>query len=261
MAFGIDDLAESALGPWGLALGLGVSAVAYMRRQHHDDGDQERHEPRAGRRALTPAARAIGASAAIVGQAVYRARTVKIRDSGHSVLLSVTRTWDDLYADARREFEERQAERGRSSGNHPERRGDITNTSTVASGLAANVAPHTATSANISHTDPVRVQSTSPNPVEKSERTDTSAFKNPVPTSRQEIELEATESPDLKRELLAPGETAPMTGRYAVTGPRGGQTGQESITVQKGTMLPPTPEADQRYELIENHHEAAADSP
>jgi len=33
MAFGIDDLVESALGPWGLVLGLGVSAVISRREK------------------------------------------------------------------------------------------------------------------------------------------------------------------------------------------------------------------------------------
>jgi len=33
MAFGIDDLVESALGPWGLVLGLGVGAVISRREK------------------------------------------------------------------------------------------------------------------------------------------------------------------------------------------------------------------------------------
>lgn len=49
-------------------------------------------------------------------------------------------------------------------------------------------------------------------------------------------------------DLLKPGDTAPQSGRYEVTGPRGRKTGEER-TLVVGEPLPPTPRAGQRYRL------------
>jgi hypothetical protein len=47
-----------------------------------------------------------------------------------------------------------------------------------------------------------------------------------------------------------PGETAPRSGQYGIVGPRGGETGKDR-TVTKGEPLPPTPEAGQKYVLVD----------
>lgn len=49
---------------------------------------------------------------------------------------------------------------------------------------------------------------------------------------------------------LKPGQTAPKSGQYAVTGPRGGDTGKER-TVTKGEPLPPTPKSGMGYKLVD----------
>jgi hypothetical protein len=49
---------------------------------------------------------------------------------------------------------------------------------------------------------------------------------------------------------LKPGEEAPRSGQYEIVGPRGGRTGDER-TVVRGTTLPPTPQAGQRYVLVD----------
>lgn len=43
-----------------------------------------------------------------------------------------------------------------------------------------------------------------------------------------------------------PGQNAPISGQYAVVGPRGGSTGSE-ITAIKGKPLPPTPQPGQSF--------------
>lgn len=49
---------------------------------------------------------------------------------------------------------------------------------------------------------------------------------------------------------LKPGETAPRSGQYEIIGPRGGETGKER-TVTKGEPLPPTPQKDQTYKIVD----------
>jgi len=49
---------------------------------------------------------------------------------------------------------------------------------------------------------------------------------------------------------FSPGQKAEESGQYEITGPRGGRTGEER-TVTKGEPLPPTPEAGQRYILVD----------
>lgn len=50
--------------------------------------------------------------------------------------------------------------------------------------------------------------------------------------------------------LLTPGQKAPASGQYGITGPRGGETGVER-TVTKGEPLPPTPQPGQKYILAD----------
>jgi len=47
-----------------------------------------------------------------------------------------------------------------------------------------------------------------------------------------------------------PGQKAPRSGQYEITGPRGGSTGIER-TVTKGEPLPPPLESGQRYKLVD----------
>lgn len=49
---------------------------------------------------------------------------------------------------------------------------------------------------------------------------------------------------------LKPGERAPRSGQYEITGPRGGKTGEER-TVTKGEPLPPTPKPGQTHVLVD----------
>jgi len=49
---------------------------------------------------------------------------------------------------------------------------------------------------------------------------------------------------------FSPGQKAEESGQYEIVGPRGGGTGEER-TVTKGEPLPPTPEAGQRYVLVD----------
>ncbi len=48
---------------------------------------------------------------------------------------------------------------------------------------------------------------------------------------------------------LRPGQQAPQSGQYQITGPRGGK-GPER-TVVKGEPLPPTPAANSTYKLVD----------
>ena len=50
--------------------------------------------------------------------------------------------------------------------------------------------------------------------------------------------------------LLKPGVKTPMSGQYALTGPRGGRLGTE-ITSVTGKPLPPTPKPGQKYILVD----------
>ncbi len=53
-----------------------------------------------------------------------------------------------------------------------------------------------------------------------------------------------------KDNLYKPGEEAPRSGQYEMTGPRGGGTGVER-TVTRGEPLPPTQEPGQKYKLVD----------
>lgn len=47
-----------------------------------------------------------------------------------------------------------------------------------------------------------------------------------------------------------PGNKASRSGQYEIVGPRGGRTGKER-TVVKNEPFPPTPKANQHYELVD----------
>ena len=49
---------------------------------------------------------------------------------------------------------------------------------------------------------------------------------------------------------LKPGSKAPVSGQYAVEGPRGGKTGRE-VTAIEGRPLPPTPAPGATYRLVD----------
>lgn len=49
---------------------------------------------------------------------------------------------------------------------------------------------------------------------------------------------------------LKPGQDAPVSGQYAIVGPRGGQTGAERTSIQ-GRPLPPTPKPGQGYVAVD----------
>lgn len=53
-----------------------------------------------------------------------------------------------------------------------------------------------------------------------------------------------------KPPLFKPGQTAPRSGQYEMTGPRGGGIGVER-TVTKGEPLPPSRESGQRYKMVD----------
>jgi hypothetical protein len=53
--------------------------------------------------------------------------------------------------------------------------------------------------------------------------------------------------------LLTPGSRAPKSGVYRAVGPAGGSTAtQRTVSVARGDRLPPTPEADQRWQTVES---------
>ena len=51
-------------------------------------------------------------------------------------------------------------------------------------------------------------------------------------------------------DLYKPGQKAPKSGQYEITGPRGGGTGVER-TVTKNEPLPPPEQKGQKYRLID----------
>jgi hypothetical protein len=51
-------------------------------------------------------------------------------------------------------------------------------------------------------------------------------------------------------DLYKPGQKAPRSGQYEITGPRGGGTEVER-TVTKGEPLPPTEQKGQKYRLVD----------
>jgi hypothetical protein len=53
-----------------------------------------------------------------------------------------------------------------------------------------------------------------------------------------------------KTPIYKPGQKAPVSGQYAIVGPKGGKTGTE-VTVAKGETLPPTPKPGQGFVLVD----------
>lgn len=51
-------------------------------------------------------------------------------------------------------------------------------------------------------------------------------------------------------DLYKPGQKAPKSGQYEITGPRGGGTGVER-TVTKNEPLPPPEQKGQKYRLVD----------
>ncbi|WP_169543590.1 YjzC family protein [Sneathiella aquimaris] len=52
----------------------------------------------------------------------------------------------------------------------------------------------------------------------------------------------------MPEKLFKPGEKAPRSGQYEITGPRGGKTGVER-TITRGEPLPPPESKEQKYRL------------
>jgi hypothetical protein len=52
---------------------------------------------------------------------------------------------------------------------------------------------------------------------------------------------------------LKPGQPAPKSGIYNVTGPRGGKTSEQVVSIQSHP-LPPTPKPGQGYKLVKPAH-------
>lgn len=53
-----------------------------------------------------------------------------------------------------------------------------------------------------------------------------------------------------KNDRYKPGQKAPRSGQYEITGPRGGGTGSER-TVTRNEPFPPTREPGQQYKLVD----------
>jgi len=57
---------------------------------------------------------------------------------------------------------------------------------------------------------------------------------------------QASEGVKAMNKAFKPGQRAPLSGQYAVVGPRGGNSGKE-ITAVKGGTLPPSPKPGSTY--------------
>lgn len=55
----------------------------------------------------------------------------------------------------------------------------------------------------------------------------------------------------MARPPLKPGQIAPNSGQYVITGPRGGDAGGAERTVVRGERMPPTPQSNQRFVLVD----------
>ncbi len=104
MAFVLDDIIESALGPWGLAVGAGVATIAALRRRRAAPSEMGEYGSR--RHVLSPMAAAAGAGAGRLRRAVGGVRCPRDRVNP---LGGVTQAWGDLYREARDEFDSQHA--------------------------------------------------------------------------------------------------------------------------------------------------------
>jgi hypothetical protein len=94
MVWVVDDLAEAALGPWGLAVGLGVGVIAATRR----------------RRATATAAEVTPVAARTVGGLGGVLTVVDgVKERFQATLAEAGDSWRDLYAEARHEWEQSRA--------------------------------------------------------------------------------------------------------------------------------------------------------
>jgi hypothetical protein len=138
VAFGIDDIVESALGPWGLALGLGLSAVIARRNRivplvatgaavgkgridALSSASAERaragrarigalnsagaEKARGGFQKLGSVATVATGGVAAAGHLAGRARSINVARTGQALLTGVARSWSELYEEAKSEFE------------------------------------------------------------------------------------------------------------------------------------------------------------
>ncbi len=53
-----------------------------------------------------------------------------------------------------------------------------------------------------------------------------------------------------KTPIYKPGQKAPVSGQYAIVGPKGGKTGTE-VTVAKGERFPPTQQPGLGFVLVD----------
>ena len=95
MVWLVDDLAEAALGPWGLAVAAGASVLTVIRRRQHGVAST----PPAG----SWAADKLDGAAAVADDVKGRVQTA---------LAEVGEYWRDLYAEAHSEWEQDRAGKG-----------------------------------------------------------------------------------------------------------------------------------------------------
>jgi hypothetical protein len=97
MVWVVDDLAEAALGPWGLAVGLGVGVIAAVQRR------------RAKAAAATEGAPATATAWAAGGFGSVMAVTDGVKERIQSTLAEAGDSWRDLYAEAHHEWQQSRA--------------------------------------------------------------------------------------------------------------------------------------------------------
>jgi hypothetical protein len=110
MVWLIDDAAEAALGPWGLALGAGVAAVVLARKRLAPlaettvGGETLGERARLAGETVGDRAREAGdwAKSALAEVAVV---ALPVTDRAQTAVAEVTEWWNDLYAEARSEWE------------------------------------------------------------------------------------------------------------------------------------------------------------
>lgn len=120
MVWVVDDLAEAALGPWGLAVGLGVGVIAAVQRRRAKTAPtmEGATAPPSGLSAPAWAAGGLGGVMAVADG---------VKERIQSTLAEAGDSWRDLYAEAHHEWEQ-----SRSGG---------TGTIVVASAVAPAAAP------------------------------------------------------------------------------------------------------------------------
>lgn len=64
------------------------------------------------------------------------------------------------------------------------------------------------------------------------------------------VDVKDMEMASKKHTSIKPGQSAPRSGQYELTGSRGGRKEKEA-TIPKGTKAPPTPEPNQHWELVD----------